>query len=162
MASLQLALMFQLLLGMKDSNEKMRSGKQRLEMLSQIAVALWRDDRGFVVSAEMILLAVIVVIGMVVGMASYRDALFQELSDTGSAIGEMNQSYSLAISSNPTKGITESGGLVVVNRDFGCIITQSSTRNFSYADQPDVCDVPAVAGEPPAGGSFVAARDEGE
>ena len=52
--------------------------------------------------------------------------------------------------------------LQIANRDFGCIITQSSTRNFSYADQPDVCDAPAVAGEPPAGGSFVAARDEGE
>ena len=106
--------------------------KQKLETFSQIALALWRDDRGFVVSAEMILLTVIVVIGLVVGMASYRDALFQELSDTGSAIGEMNQSYSLAVSSDPTKGITESGGVVVVDRNFGCIITQSSTRNFSY------------------------------
>lgn len=140
----------------------MKSGKKQLETFSQIAVALWRDDRGFVVSAEMILLAVIVVIGLVVGMASYRDALFQELSDTGSAIGEMNQSYSLAVSSDPTKGITESGGVVVVDRDYGCIITQSSTRNFSYADQSDVCDVPVVAGQPPAGTSFVAARDEGE
>ena len=140
----------------------MRSGKKQLETFSQIAVALWRDDRGFVVSAEMILLAVIVVIGLVVGMASYRDALFQELSDTGSAIGEMNQSYSLAVSSDPTKGITESGGVVVVDRDYGCIITQSSTRNFSYADQSDVCDVPVVAGQPPAGTSFVAASDEGE
>ena len=140
----------------------MKSGKKQLETFSQIAVTLWRDDRGFVVSAEMILLAVIVVIGLVVGMASYRDALFQELSDTGSAIGEMNQSYSLAVSSDPTKGITESGGVVVVDRDYGCIITQSSTRNFSYADQSDVCDVPVVAGQPPAGTSFVAARDEGE
>ena len=136
--------------------------KQKLETFSQIALALWRDDRGFVVSAEMILLTVIVVIGLVVGMASYRDALFQELSDTGSAIGEMNQSYSLAVSSDPTKGITESGGVVVVDRNYGCIITQSSTRNFSYADQSDVCDVPAVTGEAPAGTSFVAARDEGE
>ena len=74
----------------------------------------------------------------------------------------MNQSYSLAVSSDPTKGITESGGVVVVDRDYGCIITQSSTRNFSYADQSDVCDVPVVAGQPPAGTSFVAARDEGE
>ena len=65
----------------------MELGKQKLEPFSQIALALWRDDRGFVVSAEMILLTVIVVIGLVVGMASYRDALFQELSDTGSAIG---------------------------------------------------------------------------
>ena len=136
--------------------------KQKLETFSQIALALWRDDRGFVVSAEMILLTVIVVIGLVVGMASYRDALFQELSDTGSAIGEMNQSYSLAVSSDPTKGITESGGVVVVDRNFGCIITQSSTRNFSYTDQSDVCDVPAVTGQSPAGTSFVTARNEGE
>ena len=55
----------------------MELGKQKLETFSQIALALWRDDRGFVVSAEMILLTVIVVIGLVVGMASYRDALFQ-------------------------------------------------------------------------------------
>ena len=136
--------------------------KQKLETFSQIALALWRDDRGFVVSAEMILLTVIVVIGLVVGMASYRDALFQELSDTGSAIGEMNQSYSLAVSSDPTKGITESGGVVVVDRNFGCIITQSSTRKFSYTDQSDVCDVPVVTGQSPAGTSFVTARNEGE
>ena len=140
----------------------MELGKQKLETFSQIALALWRDDRGFVVSAEMILLTVIVVIGLVVGMASYRDALFQELSDTGSAIGEMNQSYSLAVSSDPTKGITESGGVVVVDRNFGCIITQSSTRNFSYTDQSYVCDVPVVTGQSPAGASFVTARNEGE
>jgi len=50
--------------------------REALNMLT----SLWRDDRGFVVSTEMIFLAAILVIGLIVGMAAYRDAVFQELS----------------------------------------------------------------------------------
>lgn len=132
--------------------------REALNMLT----SLWRDDRGFVVSTEMIFLAAILVIGLIVGLAAYRDAVFQELSDTGSAIGQINQSYTLEVSSDPASGITEQDGFVVVDRDFGCIISRSATRNFSYVDNSDVCDVADEAGQAPAGTSFVMARNEGE
>jgi len=54
---------------------------------------LWDDDAGFVVSAELVLVATIVVIGMVVGLVFVRNQVVQELVDVAQAIGNMNQSY---------------------------------------------------------------------
>ena len=130
--------------------------------MTVLAASLWRDERGFVVSTEMVFLAVILVVGLIVGMAAYRDAVFQELSDTGSAIGQMNQSYALKVSSDPQSGITEVNGAVLVDRNFGCIISRAVTRNFSYTDNSDVCDAPPQPGQAPAGASFVMSRNEGE
>jgi hypothetical protein len=130
--------------------------------LTELLTLLWRDDRGFVVSTEMIFLAVILVIGLIVGMAAYRDAVFQELGDTGSAIGKMNQSYALEVGSDPAQGITEVNGFAMVDRNFGCIVSRAATRNFSFADHADVCDVPTQSGQAPAGAGFVMGRNEGE
>lgn len=54
---------------------------------------LWADEAGFVVSTELILVATILVIGMIVGLATVRDAVVQELADVAAAIGSVNQSY---------------------------------------------------------------------
>lgn len=42
---------------------------------------LWNDDRGFVVSSELVLIATVVVIGLLTGLAAVRDAVISELSD---------------------------------------------------------------------------------
>jgi hypothetical protein len=55
---------------------------------------LWADETGFVVSAELVLVATITVIGMIVGLSTVRDTVITELADTASAIGQINQSYS--------------------------------------------------------------------
>ncbi|MEY4179963.1 MAG: hypothetical protein RLY70_3537, partial [Planctomycetota bacterium] len=47
---------------------------------------LWSDDRGFVVSSELVLIATVVVIGLLTGLAAVRDALISELSDVAGAI----------------------------------------------------------------------------
>jgi hypothetical protein len=57
---------------------------------------LWTDDAGFVVSAELVLVATILVIGMLVGLVSVRDQVIQELADFAAAITQMNQSYSFS------------------------------------------------------------------
>ncbi|PQO42154.1 Flp family type IVb pilin [Blastopirellula marina] len=114
---------------------------------------LWNDERGFVNSAELILIATLAVIGMIVGLAAMRDSFTQEMADTGAAVGEVNQSYSVLVNSNgvgdPTTApqITSTGanGTVTVNRDFqqngSTIVSVSSTfRNFQYEDQSDVGD----------------------
>lgn len=57
---------------------------------------VWRDDAGFVVSTELVLIATILVIGMVVGLATVRDSVVQELGDLATAIGNINHSYSFS------------------------------------------------------------------
>lgn len=54
---------------------------------------LWNDDAGFVVSAELVLVATIVVLGMVVGLSEVSHGINQELEDVGSAFGAVNQSF---------------------------------------------------------------------
>ena len=54
---------------------------------------LWADEAGFVVSMELVLVATILVIGMVVGLVTVRDAVVQELADVAGAIASVSQSY---------------------------------------------------------------------
>ena len=54
---------------------------------------LYHDDAGFIVSAELILISTIVVLGSVVGLSEVSHSINQELEDVGSAIGSVNQSY---------------------------------------------------------------------
>jgi len=55
-----------------------------------------KKQAGFIVTAELVLVATILVIGMIVGMAVVRDAVTAEMHDVAEAIGELNQSYYLA------------------------------------------------------------------
>lgn len=61
--------------------------------MSQILSNLFNDDAGFVVSAELILIATIAVLSLVVGLAEVSHAVNQELEDVGSAFGAVQQSY---------------------------------------------------------------------
>ena len=54
---------------------------------------LLNDEAGFIVSAELVLVATILVIGMIVGLSEVQHAVVQELNDVADAIGELNQSY---------------------------------------------------------------------
>ena len=54
---------------------------------------LWNEEAGFIVSAELVLVATILVIGMIVGLVSVRNQVVQELVDVGQAIGNLSQSY---------------------------------------------------------------------
>jgi Flp pilus assembly pilin Flp len=54
----------------------------------------WNDECGAVLSAELVLVMTILVIGMVVGLSEIQHAVVQELNDVAEAIGAVNQSYS--------------------------------------------------------------------
>lgn len=54
---------------------------------------LWQDDAGVVLSAELVMVVTITVIGVVVGLAVLRDSVTNELADTAGAIDDVNQSY---------------------------------------------------------------------
>lgn len=62
------------------------------------ALCLLNDENGFIVSAELVLVGTICVLGMVVGLSELSHGVNQELEDVGSAFGSVNQSfhYSLA------------------------------------------------------------------
>jgi hypothetical protein len=54
---------------------------------------LKNDDAGFIISAELILISTIVVLGCMVGLAEVSHGINEELEDVGSAIGSINQSF---------------------------------------------------------------------
>ncbi|HCS52834.1 hypothetical protein [Rubinisphaera sp.] len=54
---------------------------------------LMNDEAGFIVSAELVLIATILVIGLIVGLSEVQHAIVSELNDVGDAIGTLNQSY---------------------------------------------------------------------
>lgn len=54
---------------------------------------LLEDEAGFIVSAELVLIATLLVIGLIVGMSEVQYAIVEELNDVASAVGSLNQSY---------------------------------------------------------------------
>jgi hypothetical protein len=85
---------------------------------------LWGDELGFVVSAELTLVATVLVVGMLVGLVSVRDQMVQELGDLAVALGVVNQSFSFSGVSGHTSG----------------------TAGSCFCDLRDFCDAPYGAG----------------
>lgn len=54
----------------------------------------WAEETGAVISAELILMGTLLVIGLIVGMATLRDHVVQEIADIAGGIGDLNQTYS--------------------------------------------------------------------
>ena len=63
----------------------------------------WRDERAFVVTAELTLIATILGVGVLAGLASVRDQSLQELGDLAGAIGDVNESYSFSSVTRSTR-----------------------------------------------------------
>jgi len=57
---------------------------------------LWKDEAGAIISSELVLVATILVIGMIVGLAAVRNAVVAELADVAQAIGNIDQSFSFS------------------------------------------------------------------
>src|SRR5687767_11233455 len=81
---------------------------------------LWAEQTGAIVSAEVMLAASILVIGVIVGLKSVRDSVVTELADVAQAVANVSQSYHY---SGVEGHGSESGG--------GC-----------YEDKQDFCDTP--------------------
>ena len=54
---------------------------------------LWSDESGFIISAELVMVATILVIGLIVGLSEVQHAVVGELNDVADAIGSANQSF---------------------------------------------------------------------
>jgi hypothetical protein len=83
-----------------------------------IARKIWSDEQGFVVSSELVLIATVVVIGLLTGLAAVRDAVISELSDVAGSIQDINESYSID----------------------GVVGHNANTAGFNYLDGTDECD----------------------
>lgn len=94
-------------------------------MLKRLA----KDERGFVVSSELVLILTIGVIGLIVGLDSVQNAVVTELSDIASAIGASNQTY-------------QYGGW----QQIGTSSTLAYTAGSSFADQLDTGDTTNFSG----------------
>ncbi len=99
--------------------------------------SIWQDEAGFIISAELVLVATILVIGLIVGMVSLRNQVVQELVDVGQAIGSLSQSYAFA-------GV-ESGGTYAP-----CGGTAWTDGSY-YIDKIDFCQAPQTSGSEPGG-----------
>lgn len=86
---------------------------------------LLHDEAGFIISAELVLVATILVIGLIVGLSEIQHAVVTELNDVGDAIGSLNQSYFF---SGFHKFASFGGGL------------HAFTRGSAFVDVQDDCD----------------------
>ena len=91
--------------------------------MKHVFARLWSEQEGVLVSSELVIFSTAVVIGMLVGLQTVRDAVVQDLGDFANAIGNINQSYSFA-------GVTGH---------------HSSTAGSMLVDRADDCDTPAPA-----------------
>ena len=86
--------------------------------MKNVILHLWKDDDGFVVSAELVLIATIAVLAIVVGLSEVSLAVNQELNDVANGFGTVNQGFRY-------QGLTGHGGV---------------SNGTSFGDAADFCD----------------------
>lgn len=93
--------------------------------MMQKFIQLLSDEAGFIVSAELVLVGTILVIGLIVGLSEVQHAVVSELGDVGEAVACLNQSYSY---SGFSKAKSFNGGVAAFSRGSG------------FGDSVDDCD----------------------
>jgi len=101
----------------------------------QITRTFLNDDAGFIVSAELVLIATIGVLSLVVGLSEVAYGVNQELEDVGAAFGSLNQAYAY-------NGVTGHKGSAAGSHF-------NDTKDFCDSEADIVCNV-YPTGEAPA------------
>ncbi|MBD3672503.1 MAG: hypothetical protein HUJ26_03155 [Planctomycetaceae bacterium] len=96
--------------------------------MKNILSRFWRDEAGFVISSELVLVATILVIGMISGLTAVRDGVVQELGDVGQAVGSVDQDYTY----------------------WGITGHSAATAGSTYIDEVDYCDIQDTPGAEPS------------
>lgn len=89
---------------------------------------LFNDEAGFVVSAELVLVATIGVLAMVVGLTAVRDSITSELIDISNAFGAVSQSYHTN----------------TISKLKGAGKAHAAIAGFGFNDNEDDCDCNAI------------------
>lgn len=92
-----------------------------------LAARFLHDESGFIISAELILVATLLVIGMIVGLSEVQHSVTQELNDVGDAFGNINQSFCYS-------------GFTAYQCYGNCWNIKAMTRGSAFLDMADVCD----------------------
>jgi Flp pilus assembly pilin Flp len=108
---------------------------------------LWKEETGAILSAEVMLVASILVIGMVAGLASLRDSVVTELADLAQALANVNQSYSY--SGVAGHHVFNGGGVFIDTFDF-CDVADLTVNQGSK------CVTICTVGVAPAGNDGLA------
>lgn len=85
--------------------------------------ALYQDQNGFVISAELVLVLTIAVLAMIVGLHAVSKSITTEMNDLSNAFGAINQSYVY-------KGLRKHG--------------HASVSGASFIDSRDDCDCTVI------------------
>ena len=93
----------------------------------QLSKTLLRDEAGFVISAELVLVLTIGVLAMVVGLTAVRDSVTNELNDVSHAIGAVSQTYTVTGLEKCAKGGVH-----------------ASINGFGFNDDNDNCDCKVI------------------
>lgn len=56
--------------------------------------SLWQDEAGFIISAELVMVGTLLVIGLIAGAACVQDAVIGEYTEVAGALRGLDQSYS--------------------------------------------------------------------
>ena len=86
--------------------------------------ALFHDEAGFIVTAELVLVASLLTIGLIVGLNEAQHAVVAEFNNFSDSMSRVNQSAS-------------SSGFSASRKNSG---QKSSTFSFLWADRSDNCD----------------------
>ncbi len=89
--------------------------------------SLWNDEAGVILSAELVLIATILVLGMIVGLVELQTAVVTELGDLATSFGALDQSFN-------TSGF----------RSTGNGHKKSATYGANVIDVSDSCDCDAI------------------
>ena len=57
------------------------------------AIRLWNEEQGAIISAEIMLVGTLLVIGVIVGIKSVRDAVVTEMADVAQAMNSASQGF---------------------------------------------------------------------
>ena len=91
-----------------------------MQTMSVSFIRLWREETGAIVSAEIMLVTSILVLGMITGLAALRDSVISELADVAQALANVDQSVYYS----------------------GTAGHHSFTGGLCFNDLPDFCDNP--------------------
>lgn len=98
-------------------------------------VKLWNDEDGVILSAELVLIGTILVMGLIVGLANLQDAVVGELNSLGNAIGGSSQSY-------PATGFLSSGSRQVISLSPGVEYPDFAVDNYAIVGDAVIAEQP--------------------
>ena len=92
------------------------------------AQCLLKDENGFIISAELVLVMTIGVLAMVVGLTAVRDAVTHEMNDIAHSFGAVSQSYNV----------------VGLKKEKAYGKPHASINGFGFNDNADECDCKVI------------------